>query len=130
MSGRYIGGRRTRFILTANATRRRILLRKCRYTKNCSRLSKRWPRRNWNWIFSKVPCEESRLDARRVEALARRHLRRNRNHDVAAKHLNYRAHVPVGPGEPCWLLPIPPTRCSSNQRRDGSAISDSADCPG
>jgi transposase-like protein len=33
--------------------------------------------RCWSWIFSKVPCKKSRLDARRAASVVRRRLRRN-----------------------------------------------------
>ncbi|MBY0504508.1 MAG: helix-turn-helix domain containing protein [Bryobacteraceae bacterium] len=50
----------------------------------------------WRWSLSRVPCKKSRLDARAVRGLARRHLRPNPGVDDRARQVEYRANVPVG----------------------------------
>src|SRR6266852_4809133 len=42
-------------------------------------------RRSWRWIFSKVPCKKSRLDASATAALAKWHLRPDPRSDVIAR---------------------------------------------
>src|SRR6266581_8763884 len=57
-------------------------------------------RRPWRWIFSKVPCKKSRLDASATAALAKWHLRPDPRSDVIARQPEYRAHVSDGAGQP------------------------------
>ena len=74
--------------------------------KEVSQLKRVLADKTWKWIFSKVPCKKSRLDASRAATLARRHLRPNPGSDVHARQLEYRADVSTGPGEPGGLLPV------------------------
>jgi transposase-like protein len=56
-------------------------------------LKQAWEKRYWKWIFSKVPCKKSGLDARATASLARRPLRPNPGVDVGARQTEYRADV-------------------------------------
>ena len=60
-------------------------LREFTLGKEISQLKRLLARRCRRWIFSKVPCKKSRLDAGRAKALARRHLRPNPGSDVDAR---------------------------------------------
>src|SRR5207245_10362541 len=83
----------------------------------------------WRWIFSKVPCKKSRLDASATAALAKWHLRPDPRSDVIARQPEYRAHVPDGAGQPPELLPVADgtaTCCG----RDGCAICEPTKCLG
>ena len=55
-------------------------------------------------IFSKVPCEKSRLDAGANKALARRHLRPNPGSDVNARQAECGTDVLPDCGQPSRLL--------------------------
>jgi Transposase len=63
------------------------------YRKQVLHLKRLLAEKPWKWIFSKVPCKKSRLDAGRAALLARRHLRANPRVDALARRLEYRAHV-------------------------------------
>ena len=78
----------------------------------------------WRWIFSKVPCKKSRLDARAAAALARRRLRPNPGGDADARQPEYRADVSAGAGEPGR---VSIGRCRSRRQRKKSMEVRSAD---
>ena len=54
--------------------------------------------------FFRVPCEESRSDARATSGLAERHLRTNPG-DAIARHFEHRANVPGQWCQPGRILP-------------------------
>ena len=54
--------------------------------------------------FLRVPCEESRLDAKAAEAVAKLHLRRNRASRAGARTPQYRVDVPCGWSQPSRIL--------------------------
>src|SRR4029453_17471539 len=84
------------------------------------------PRKHWKWIFSKVPCKKSRLDARAKPNLARRRLRPNPGVDAHARQLEYRADVPDRPSQSSEFLSfIEGTEAPG--RGHGSSILDSED---
>ena len=56
--------------LTRMPSLRRGAHRRPRSAGNCTSSSACWWTRPWRWIFSKVPCKKSRLDASRADALA------------------------------------------------------------
>ena len=60
-------------------------LREFTLGKEIVQLKRLLAERFWRWIFSEMPCKESRLDARRAKALARRHLRPGPGSDVHAR---------------------------------------------
>src|SRR5262249_57454865 len=66
---------------------------------------------------------------RKGQSVARRHLRGNPRDDVAAGHLDGGAHVSISPGEPSWVLSLPPATPNRRRRHDGT-LSDSADRSG
>jgi len=49
------------------------------------RLKQLLAEKTWRWIFSKVPCKKSRLDASAAAALAKWHLRPDPRSDVIAR---------------------------------------------
>src|SRR6266516_4073893 len=61
--------------------------------------------KSWNWIFSEMPCDESRSYAGAKAAMARRHLRGNPAVDASARRNNRARDVRTGQGEPGELLP-------------------------
>src|SRR6266853_6222592 len=75
-----------------------------------------WRTRRWKWIFSKVPCKKSRLDAGATAALARRRLRPNPGVDADARQPEYRAHVRAGARQPSGLLPVTAGADASGRR--------------
>src|SRR2546429_4404720 len=87
-----------------------------------------WQRRPWRWIFSKVPCKKSRLDARSAVELARQHLRADPRSNAFARQPEYRTHVPVGAGQSQKFLPLA-ERAATCRRRAGGAICHPTDCP-
>src|ERR1700730_2475225 len=87
-----------------------------------------WQTRLWRWIFSKVPCKKSRLDASATAALAKWHLRPDPGSDVIARQPEYRVHVSDG-GQPAGILPLT-ARAAADRGRDGSAICDPTNCLG
>src|SRR5882672_8620142 len=74
----------------------------------------------WRWIFCKVPCTKSRRDARRAEAVARRHLRPDPGSDASARQFECSTDVSVVVGEPGGILPQFPANQSGGRRDDGA----------
>jgi transposase-like protein len=65
-----------------------------------------WDGRHWNWIFSPVPCSESRADARAARPLARQRLHRNPGQSAGGGSWIERLRdVRVGGCEPGQFLP-------------------------
>src|SRR5260370_6012951 len=92
-------------------------------------LFRSWQRRPWRWIFSKVPCKKSRLDASAAAALAKWHLRPDPRSEVIARQPEDRAHVSDGSGQPPGLLPVA-AGTATCPGRDGSASCEPTNCLG
>src|ERR1019366_3251500 len=67
--------------------------------------SRRWRKKRWRTIFSKVPCSGSRKDASGAPRLAPQHLRRHPVVDARARRAEGGTDVLFGRGEPSGLLP-------------------------
>lgn len=63
-----------------------------------------WGGSGWSWIFSTVPCEESRRNGSGTPAVAGQHLRRNPQPGAVARRTDDRADVRAGTGEPRRVL--------------------------
>ena len=85
-----------------------------------------WPRRRWRWIFSKVPCKKSRLDAR-ADATWRDGIYDQIRELMSMQgKLSIERMCQIGGGQPGGLLSVA-AGTSAGRRRHGSAVGDPED---